>query len=432
MVLASRSGQPFLTKSDRLWDSLVEIARIGPIEGGGSCRLSLSDEDRQARDLFAGWVREAGCELRVDAFGNMFGIRPGSRPELPVVLVGSHLDTQPHGGRFDGVLGVLAGLEVIRSLNDQKIETDHPVAVVNWTNEEGVRFKPGLTGSKGFIGKLTVDDDIVSKIDGVNYFKELARIGYAGTDDPPPVRSYLELHIEQGTVLEDAGLAVGIVTGIQGVRWFDIEIVGVDAHAGTTPMQTRSDSFMAAAELAIGLRGRALALSPDIRLTFGRVEVIPNSQNTIPGLTRLGVDLRHEDVATLDAVEHAVQEAVLALSRDRKFTATMRRTMDVEPVRFDPALLAELSRAATLLELPNITLSSGAMHDASSIALVAPTAMIFVQSRGGISHNPAEWSEPEHIGLACEMLARATLSRAKAPFSQRFPEPGRLFAAPPD
>lgn len=412
MTFSSKHREPFLTRGTRLWESLMDVARIGAIEGDGSCRLSLSDEDRQARDLFANWVREAGCELRVDAFGNMFGVRPGSKPELPAVLIGSHLDTQPHGGRFDGVLGVLAGLEVIRSLNDLKIETEHPVAVVNWTNEEGVRFKPGLTGSKGYIGKLTLDDEIVSKLDGSQYFKELERIGYAGRDEPPKVRSYLELHIEQGTVLEDAGMPVGIVTGVQGVRWFEIEIFGVDAHAGTTPMQTRSDSFMAAAELAVSLRSKAMSLSPDIRLTFGRVDVVPNSQNTIPGLTRLGVDLRHEDAAVLDTFEKTVGEAVWSLSREGKFAATVRRIMEVPPVRFDPALLAELSDVASLLDVPTASLPSGAMHDASSIALVAPTVMIFVQSRGGISHNPAEWSEPEHIGLACEMLARAVLSQA--------------------
>jgi N-carbamoyl-L-amino-acid hydrolase len=405
---------PSLTEGGRLWDSLMEIARIGAIEGDGSCRLSLSDGDKEARDLFADWVRQAGCVLRVDAFGNMYGIRPGLRPELPAVLIGSHLDTQPHGGRFDGVLGVLAGLELIRSLNDRGVQTDHPVAVVNWTNEEGVRFKPGLTGSKGFIGNLNADDKIVSKLDGADYFEELGRIGYAGTDAPPEIASYLELHIEQGTVLEDAGIAVGIVSGVQGVRWFEIEVFGVDAHAGTTPMQTRRDSFMAAAELAIDLRHKALALSPDIRLTFGRVEVVPNSQNTIPGLTRLGLDLRHQDAAVLDAFEHAAYEAVSMLSSKAGFKAVMRQTMDVAPVRFDAGLLGEMSSAASQLELPTVMLPSGAMHDASSIALVAPTAMIFVQSRGGISHNPAEWSEPEHIALACELLMRVVLSQAQA------------------
>lgn len=419
MDLSLGSNEPFLTRSDRLWDSLMEIARIGPIEGGGSCRLSLSDEDKRARDLFANWVRAAGCQLHVDAFGNMFGIREGLKPELPVVLVGSHLDTQPHGGRFDGVLGVLAGLEVIRSLNDRGLETEHSVAVVNWTNEEGVRFKPGLTGSKGFIGNLSVHDEIISKMDGTSFFDELKRIGYAGAGEAPAVGSYLELHIEQGTVLENAGLPVGIVSGVQGVRWFEIEMRGVDAHAGTTPMQTRRDSFMAAAELSIELRRRALALSPDIRLTFGRVDVEPNSQNTIPGLTRLGLDLRHQDAEILDAFEDAALQALSAVSETSGVAAVMRRTMDVTPVRFDPELVSALSTAAERMEVQFMTLPSGAMHDASSLALVVPTAMVFVQSRGGISHNPAEWSEPDHVGLACEVMAQVVLSHAKASPSSR-------------
>ncbi len=401
-------------RDTRLWDSLMEMARIGAIEGDGSCRLSLSNEDREARDLFARWVHEAGCELRIDPFGNMLAVRPGTRPDLPVVLMGSHLDTQPHGGRFDGVLGVLAGLEVIRSLNDSGIQTEHSVAVANWTNEEGVRFKPGLTGSKGFIGELTVGDETISGLDGANYFAELSRIGYAGTDVPPGILSYIELHIEQGTVLESAGLPVGIVSGIQGVRWFEIDIHGFDAHAGTTPMQTRRDSFMAAAELVIVLKQIALRLSPDIRLTFGRVEVVPNSQNTIPGRTRLGVDLRHQDSEVLDAFESAAAEAVSSIAAASRCTATMRRTMDVPPVRFDAEVLAALSAAADDLNIPTKILSSGAMHDASSIALCTPSAMIFVQSRGGISHNPSEWSEPDHVALGCELLARTVLTLANS------------------
>ena len=239
-------------------------------------------------------------------------------------------------------------------------------------------------------------------------------LGYAGTDTAPDLLSYLELHIEQGTVLEASGLPVGIVSGIQGVRWFEIEIHGIDAHAGTTPMQTRRDSFMAASELAMALRDLALSLSTDVRLTFGRVEVVPNSQNTIPSLTRFGVDLRHEHRGIIDAFESAAHGAVESLAAKPGFTATIRRTMDVAPVRFDAHLLATLSAAAGDLKIPTMTLPSGAMYDASSIALRALSVMIFVQSRQGISHNPAEWSEPDHIALGCELLARAVLAQAES------------------
>ncbi|WP_280515902.1 M20 family metallo-hydrolase [Neoaquamicrobium sediminum] len=356
----------------------------------------------------------SGCEMRVDPFGNMYAIRAGRKPDLPVVLMGSHLDTQPHGGRFDGVLGVLAGLEVIRSLNDHGIETEHSVALANWTNEEGVRFKPGLTGSKGFIGALRVGDSSISGLDGADYFGELTRIGYSGTDTAPDLLGYLELHIEQGTILEAAGVPVGVVSGIQGVRWFEIEIHGFDAHAGTTAMQTRSDSFMAAAELAISLREIALRLSPDVRLTVGRVEVVPNSQNTVPGRTLLGVDLRHQDGAVLDAFEAAAEEAVSLVASNTRCGASIRRTMDVQPVRFNAEVVAALDAAVNDLKIPTMTLPSGAMHDASSIALHTPSAMIFVQSRDGISHNPAEWSEPDHVAMGCELLARAVLALAKS------------------
>jgi len=411
----SINGQDqLLINGERLWTSLMEMAQIGAIDDGrGCCRLSLSDEDREARELFARWAQEAGCELRVDTFGNMFAIRPGKISDSPAILVGSHLDTQPHGGRFDGVLGVLAGLEIVRTLQDRNIQTEHPIAVVNWTNEEGVRFKPGLTGSKGFISALTGGDNAVTGLDGANYFSELRRIGYAGTETAPAALSYHELHIEQGSVLEAAGLPVGVVSGIQGVRWYDIEIHGKDAHAGTTPMQTRHDSFIVACKLALALRKAALALSPDIRLTFGRVEVEPNSLNTIPGVTRLGTDVRHEDSTILDCLEKMLEDMVQSVDAKAGYAVSFRQTMDVSPVRFDPALLAALLTAAEDMKIGAIVLPSGAMHDASSVAMKVPSAMIFVQSRDGISHNPAEWSEPTHVALGCELLARAVLAQAK-------------------
>ncbi|RUZ77853.1 Zn-dependent hydrolase [Mesorhizobium sp. M7A.F.Ca.US.006.01.1.1] len=400
-----------LTRGDRLWASLMDMAAIGAIAGGGSCRLSLTNEDKLARDLFANWAREAGCGVHVDRYGNMFGIRPGRLSNAPIVLVGSHLDTQPHGGRFDGVLGVLAGLEVIRALNDAGIETDHPIAVVNWTNEEGVRFKPGLTGSKGFVGDL--DAASLQGTEGADYFAELERIGYAG--DPNlrlNVLCYYELHIEQGPSLEQERARVGVVAGVQGVRWFEIDIAGKDAHAGTTPIVARSDSFMAASALAIALRQSAISLSPDLRFTIGRVEVSPNSTNTVPGRTRLFIDLRHTDPAIMDAFKQTMAHVIERVSAQEHVQASVSQLMDVAPVRFDTEMQARLAACAHALEVLAPTLESGAMHDASSLASVVPTAMLFVQSRDGISHNPREWSEPGHVATACEILAQAVLSHA--------------------
>ncbi|TKB18621.1 MAG: M20 family metallo-hydrolase [Mesorhizobium sp.] len=402
-----------LTRGDRLWASLMDMASIGAIDGGGSCRLSLTDEDKLARDLFAEWAREAGCKVQVDRFGNMFAIRRGRLDDAPAVLVGSHLDTQPHGGRFDGVLGVLAGLEIIRALNDAGIETEHPIAVVNWTNEEGVRFKPGLTGSKGFMGDLDIAS--LQGMEGANFFAELERIGYAG--DPNlklGARCYYELHIEQGPLLERADAQVGIVSGVQGVRWFEIDIAGKDAHAGTTPMVARSDSFMAASALATSLRQGAISLSPDLRFTIGRVEVSPNSTNTVPGRTRLFIDLRHSDPAVMDAFELTMVQAIEHVSDEERVQADVRQLMDVAPVRFDAAMHEKLAVCAHAMEVHAPSLGSGAMHDASSLASVVPTAMLFVQSRDGISHNPREWSEPVHVATACEILAQAVLSHAIA------------------
>ncbi|MBK0326212.1 M20 family metallo-hydrolase [Rhodobacteraceae bacterium F11138] len=405
----------YLTNGDRLWSALMEMAEIGATSEDGCRRLSLSDEDRKARDLFAGWCRDAGCRLQVDPFGNMFAIRPGTDPDAPLVLIGSHLDTQPHGGRFDGVLGVLAGLEILRALNDAGIATKHPIAIANWTNEEGVRFKPGLTGSKGFAGVL--DRASVQGEAGADYFDELDRIGYAGQRLADfDILAYYELHIEQGPVLETADVAVGIVEGIQGVRWFEVELQGQDAHAGTTPLDSRSDSFMAGAVLASRLRDGALSLDKDIRFTIGRVEVSPNSQNTVPGLTTLHIDLRHGSCAVLDAFEQLMSDTLADVATQEDVQGSIKQTMRVEPVEFDAACQGHLRQAAQATTgTEPVFLPSGAMHDASNLATMVPSAMLFVQSRDGISHNPLEWSEPAHVATACEILAQAVLIHANGP-----------------
>lgn len=399
-----------LINGDRLWSSLMEMAKIGSIPGDGSCRLSLTDEDKAARDLFAQWCRNARLELHIDLYGNMFATRLGLDEKAPHILIGSHLDTQPHGGRFDGVLGVLAGLEVLRSLNDNDVKTSCPITVVNWTNEEGVRFKPGLTGSAGFVCGL---DHSSVRGDGVDFFQELNRIGYAGTSTSKiTVGAYYELHIEQGPVLERAGAQLGVVEGVQGVRWYEALFDGQDAHAGTTPFMDRKDAFMAAATTAMKLRLEALNLDATLRFTVGRVEVSPNSINTIPGHTKLVFDVRHRDKKVLDEFEKIIGKVVVTLPLKEGVTGSVERVMDVPPVKFSTSLQKRLLDSAEQLGIVPVSLTSGAMHDASSIAPHYPTAMVFVQSRGGISHNPTEWSDPKHITNACAVLAHAVLSQS--------------------
>lgn len=406
--------QTRLTDGQRLWADLMAMAQIGALPHGGCCRLALTDEDRQARDLFMHWAREASCEVRVDPFGNIFATRAGRSRDAAHVLVGSHLDTQPHGGRFDGVLGVLAGLEVVRALNEADIETEHSVTVVNWTNEEGVRFSPGLTGSGGFVGAIRAyDTAAVTGVGGVPFYPELHRIGYGGSSRlSAPIAGYYELHIEQGPVLERAGATIGIVEGVQGVRWLSVELMGEDRHAGTTPSADRRDAFMAAARLAIDARSAALALDREFRITFGRVEVEPGSINTVPGRVTMTVDLRHSVPAYLDHMEREIIDAVAGLATSEGTSGTVTRMMDVAPVGFDPVMQDHIATAATALGVASRRLPSGAMHDASNLARVAPSAMIFVPSRDGISHNESEWTDPVQVADGCEVLARAVLRHA--------------------
>jgi N-carbamoyl-L-amino-acid hydrolase len=408
----SKSGR--LTDGRRLWSDLMTMAEIGALPNGGCCRLALTDEDRQARDLFVRWCREAGCEMRIDPFGNIFATRPARTRDAAHVLVGSHLDTQPHGGRFDGVVGVLAGLETVRALNEAGIETEYAVTVVNWTNEEGVRFAPGLTGSSGFVGAIRAyDTSAVTGVGGLPFYPELHRIGYAGSARlTERIAGYYELHIEQGPVLEGAGVSVGIVDGVQGVRWLSIEFNGEDRHAGTTPARDRRDAFMAAARLAVDMRRTALALDEDFRITFGRIGVEPGSVNTVPGRVTMTADLRHSDVGYLDRIEQEFKAAVATLRDSEGVDGVVTRLMDVAPVRFHAAMQETIAAAASELGIATRRLPSGAMHDASNLATVAPSAMIFVPSRGGISHNEREWTEPAHIADGCEVLARAVLGHA--------------------
>ena len=396
----------------------MEMAEIGKIPGGGCRRLSLSPEDGAGRDLFFRWCCEAGCRLEVDSFGNIFAIRAGAADPGRIVMTGSHLDTQPIGGRFDGIYGVLAGLEVIRTLNDLELETDCSVAVVNWTNEEGARFSAAQTGSKGFAGQVSRDEAYrLRAADGTSFGDALAQIGYAGHGGvrAEQVICYVEAHIEQGPVLEASGKTIGIVESAQAARWYHVAVTGEARHAGTTPAVRRRDAFMAASSFAVESRRRLLAMDPNVRFTIGRVELGTNAPNTVPGQADFTIDLRFPDERILDRAEAALQEVLSDVDRREGTRSCFQITHLVPAVRFDADLTRDIE---VLAGNKGMRLSSGAMHDACAIAAVAPTAMIFVPSRDGISHHQDEWLEPHDAAVGADLLFRVMESKAGSSLSR--------------
>ena len=402
----------------RLWDSLMQMAEIGATPKGGVCRLALSDLDRQGRDLFRRWCEEAGCTVGVDEFGNVFARRPGRNPDMPAVATGSHLDTQPTGGRFDGVYGVLAGLEVIRTLNDHGIETEAPVEVVVWTNEEGARFAPAMVGSGVHAGAFSLDYARSQKDhDGVTQGEALDAIGYHG-DEPVGSRkfgAFFEAHIEQGPVLETEGRTIGIVEGVQGVRWYDARVVGAECHAGPSPMTTRRDALAGAAEMLNLVYDIALAHAPAGRCTVGEFRIYPGSRNTVPGSTEFTVDMRHPDPAHMDRMHAELLEIVAEVARRRHLEAHIEEIWYSPPVAFDPQCVAAVAKGAELMGYDAMPITSGAGHDSVYISRVAPTAMIFVPCKDGISHAEIEDATPEHCAAGANVLLHAMLERAGHP-----------------
>ncbi|NMK46574.1 Zn-dependent hydrolase [Achromobacter sp. Bel] len=402
----------------RLWQSLMDLARIGGTEKGGVCRLALTDLDRQGRDLFVNWAMEAGCEVRVDAIGNIFARRPGRNNSLPAVMTGSHIDTQPTGGKFDGNYGVLAGLEVLRTLNDAGVQTDAPLELAVWTNEEGSRFVPVMMGSGVYAGAFTLEHALSQQDrDGVSVREALCGIGYDGAAAVPPaqpdgVGAYFEAHIEQGPVLEAADTVIGVVTAALGQRWYDVVLTGVEAHAGPTPMPLRRDALLAASELVLAVNQIALAHAPNARGTVGWMDVFPNSRNVIPGRVRLTVDLRAADDATLSAMDAALRAAAEAAAAARGVTAQVDQVVYFPPQPFAPALVDSVREGAKALSMSALDVVSGAGHDAVYLARVAPAAMIFVPCKDGISHNEIEDARPEHLEAGCNVLLRAMLAQA--------------------
>ena len=389
----------------------MDLAQIGATPKGGVCRLALTDRDREGRDLVSRWLREAGCSVTVDAIGNIFGRRPGRNNALPPVVAGSHIDTQPSGGKFDGNYGVLAALEVVRTLNDRAIETEHPFEVAIWTNEEGTRFTPVMMGSSVFAGAFTLEHALAQRdLDGKSVGDELRRIGYAGAAPVGrPFAAYFEAHIEQGPVLEDTGNTIGVVTGALGLRWYDVIVTGQDAHAGPTPMHLRKDALLGAAQIVGEVHRIATAHHPEGRGTVGFMQVKPNSRNVVPGEVRFSVDLRHADVAALDAMETELRATCERIGRDLGLAFAIDKVTDYPPLRFDPGCVELVREAAHDLGLRHIDIVSGAGHDACYVARVAPVAMIFVPCEGGISHNEMENARPEDLAAGANVLLQALL-----------------------
>jgi N-carbamoyl-L-amino-acid hydrolase len=401
----------------RLWDSLMEMAKIGATEKGGNCRLALTDLDRQARDLFVSWCEEAGCSVTVDKIGNIFARRPGKDSSLPPIMTGSHLDTQPTGGKFDGVYGVLAGLEVIRTLNDYGYETQAPVEVAVWTNEEGSRFAPAMVASGVFGGVFDLDYALSrADTEGKTMGEELKRIGYAGEADVGgrPVGAFFEAHIEQGPILEAERKTIGVVQGVQGIRWFEIVLTGQEAHAGPTPMRRRKDALVGAARMVAEVNRIGLDNLPYACATVGMMQVHPNSRNVIPGRVFFTVDFRHPDAAVLAGMAATLEESCRKIAAEIGLAIDFKEIWYSPPVTFAAECVAAVKGAADELGFANLDIISGAGHDAVYVSRVAPTAMVFVPCEDGISHNEIENATPEDLAAGCDVLLRAMVARADA------------------
>jgi N-carbamoyl-L-amino-acid hydrolase len=398
--------------AERLWRELMETAAIGATPKGGICRLTLTDLDRQARDWFKQRAETLGCEVTVDDMGAMFARRPGQRADVPPILMGSHLDTQPTGGKFDGVLGVLAAVEALRTLVEAGYETYAPIEIVNWTNEEGSRFAPALIASGVFAGVFDPDWARAQKDrTGIAFGEALEAIGYRGPErcGAHPLSAFFELHIEQGPILEAEGKEIGIVTDVQGVRWFEVAIKGTEAHTGATPMNLRKDALLGAARLIDRVQAIARSHAPFAVGTVGMVEVFPNSRNVVPGGVLFSVDLRHPDTIVLDAMEQSFGQSLRDICEPLGLEATLNKIWDNPPVHFDAGCIAAVRRAASASGFKTRDMISGAAHDAAYIARIAPTAMIFVPCRDGISHNEAEFTSQEQCAAGAQVLLQAVL-----------------------
>ena len=396
----------------RLWDEIHETGKIGGTAKGGVRRLTLSDEDRQVRDWFAAKARSLGCTVTVDGVGNMFALRPGRDPGRLPIAMGSHLDTQPTGGKFDGILGVLAGVEVLQTLNDNNIETESPLLLINWTKEEGSRFSPAVMGSGAFTGALPLDE-VLAKTDrdGVSFSQAIDSIGYRGSEPVGnrPIAAYFELHIEQGPYLEAEGQTIGVVTLVQGIRWFNGTVKGQDSHAGTTPMHRRADAMLAFARLTDRIDSIARKHGPLAVATVGVVDVPAASINVVAGDVSFTVDIRDPDDAVLDKMEAEIRQAAQDIGGMNGTEIGLDCFWKAAPVPFDAGCIASVRAAAEQSQFTTRDCVSGASHDAAYMQGIVPSAMIFVPSQDGLSHNELEHSTLEHCGAGAQVLLDAVL-----------------------
>ena len=400
---------------ERLWASLMELAQIGATPKGGVCRLTLTDLDKQGRDLVTRWAVEAGMTVTIDQIGNGFMRRAGRNNQLPPIMTGSHIDTQPTGGKFDGNYGVLAGIEVVRTLNDHGIATEAPIEVAFWTNEEGSRFVPVMMGSGVFAKAFTLEHAYAATdTEGKTVKDELARIGYIGGQEPGdhPIGAYFETHIEQGPVLEDNDVTIGVVQGVLGIRWFDCTVTGMEAHAGPTPMALRKDALQVATLLMQDVVGAAHRHSPHGRGTVGMVQVFPNSRNVIPGRVKFSIDLRNATDALVDEMADEVKAYAAELGEETGLSIHIELVSSYPAQGFHPGCVDAVARAAHKLGYSSMPVVSGAGHDAVYMASLAPAGMIFIPCKDGISHNEIEDAQPAHITAGCNVLLHAMLERA--------------------
>lgn len=417
MAESAKDRSNMAVNEGRLWQSLMEMAQIGATEKGGVCRLALTDLDREGRDLFVKWCKDAGCTISVDKMGNIFARRPGKNNALPPVMTGSHLDSQPTGGKFDGVYGVLAGLEVVRTLNDFGIETEAPVEVAVWTNEEGSRFAPAMVASGVFAGVFDLDYGLSrADLDGKTMGEELQRIGYAG--DLPvggrPVGAYFEAHIEQGPILEAETKTIGVVTHAQGQRWYEVTLTGQEAHAGPTPMEIRHDALVGAAKMVVEVNRIGLSHKPFGRATVGLLNVTPNSRNTIPGKVFFTIDFRNPNEEALTAMDAEMRASVAKIAADHGLTVDLVQIWHSPVVTFHDKCVGAVRNATQRLGFSSMEIVSGAGHDACYINRVAPTGMIFIPCEDGISHNEVENATASDCAAGCNVLLHAMVEAASA------------------
>lgn len=399
---------------ERLWKSLMILGEIGETPLGGSCRITLTELDKQGRDLFVSWGKEAGLKITIDKIGNIFMRREGKNSKLPPILLGSHLDTQPTGGKFDGCFGVMSALEVVRRLNDLNIETEAPMEIVSWTNEEGSRFVPVMMGSGVFAGVFPMEEVYKqTDVEGKSVGDELKNIGYIGTQTPGdhPITAYFEAHIEQGPILEKNEIDIGIVQGVLGTRWYNCKVYGQASHAGSTPMNLRKDAL----QVATQIMQQVVAIAhktKEGRGTVGMVQVKPNSRNVVPAYVEFSIDLRNATDELVSAMDKEIHDYVEKISKDSELKIELVEASKFPAEQFAEENKSAIETSAKQLGYSSQKIISGAGHDAVYMSYLVPTGMIFIPCKDGISHNPLEYSSPEQVKRGADVLLNAALQFA--------------------